>query len=467
MSHRHGITKTQLRHGVAILVVMTLALAVRWPSLSDGYTSDEVSLVLPWSFLNILLDGESAVNPPWFPAIFNALFDTHNVVRWGRRWSMAMSGCTVVLLWHACQQFGGQRLWPAVVPCVLFACHPWAIDHGAVFRVYSTATAAGALYLWSLGRVLNQPSRRWIYLLGASALLLPQLHYYWLPVLAGSTALLYSSGYRQAAFAQVPGLLGTVPWLGFMWVYPAHQNPAGMMGAWEAVTMITTTGSHFGVFWTAPLTVIGLLLFPWLSVPTRFAYAGVLGFVSLTGFVSIFQMVRPPVSLFALLWLCVFLAGLLGQLYTKNRRQYLPAILSIALITGYGTTFNEAPLSSTSRVHPPNSVLQFARSLPALLGETHGTQRTVIVHPNYYLPVLHLYQTSLPISVAHQPCSKVRHCYTLDDVRYDSDLGKINPESDVLLFDAGWVSMTPPSHCESQVKTTTYAVWWCPRSPKE
>ena len=378
-----------------------------------------------------------------------------------------MAACTLVFLWGACFQFGQKRFWPTLVPCALFAFHPWAIDHAAVFRVYSTATAVGAGYFWAVSVVLCQPyagTRGRTIGLGFAACLLPQLHYYWFPVLIGSGTSLYIMGHRRAAMAHVPALLCTLPWLLFMWVNPSHQNPTSMVGAWDALTMMTQTGSHFGVYWTAPLTVIGCLVFPWLSTSTRYAYVGTLGFMALTVGISVIQMVRQPISLFALLWICVFLAGLLGQLYPKRGHPIIPTLLSLCLLGGYGATFREAPLSSSERIQPPNSVLAFTRAMQHNMDSLPAPVDKVVVRPEYYLPVVHLYQTSLPISVTEVPCSKVRHCYTLDGVRYDTDIRQVTPDHNVVFFDAGWMPTTPPEHCRPLEQRTTYALWWCPKS---
>ena len=58
MSNRNQLTRSHLLHGATLLCLVVLAMVLRWPGLSDGYTSDEASLSLPWSFLDIMRDGK-------------------------------------------------------------------------------------------------------------------------------------------------------------------------------------------------------------------------------------------------------------------------------------------------------------------------------------------------------------------------------------------------------------------------
>ena len=444
---------------IALTLLVVVGLLLRWDGLSHGYTSDEVSLALPWSTWEIIKQGESAVNPPWYPALFNALFEPHDVVRWARRWSLAMSGVTIFCIAWFGKSYGNGSLWAGTVAACLFVFDPWAIDHATVFRVYSTATAVAAWHLLALGEVLNgNKTRTWLGQLMLSAFVLPQLHYYWFVIL-GILALTLLIHRHRWAWLYLPAGLGMVPWLVFMWITPSQQNPSGIEGSWASIQMLATLGSHYGSYWAAPIGLTALLLYRWLSPMTRAAFWIATSLVLATAIIGQIQMVRPPVSLFLLISLCAILAGLLGRLPTKGDLQVVQPFIGIALIVGImGVSRITQPLD-TPEVTPHNNLLREWSSIQRHVDEYEVEM--VIVQPEYYLPVLHLYQTSRTLSKALQPCDTQHKCYTWENVLWTGHRDALKETQTALIVSLQWTVSNWPERCSELRSKPAYSLWLC------
>jgi hypothetical protein len=452
----HRLKAQNIARWGAVLGVVLAGLWLRWPGLSHGYTSDEISFVLPQSFWDILWQGESAVNPPWFRATLNALFAPHEVVLWGRRWSMAMAGVTLALIAFLGRSYGKGSLWAGLAAATLFAFDPWAIDHAALFRVYSTTTAVAVWHLLALGAITSgQGEKHWRWQLGISAFLLPQLHYIWLPVL-GVLGLALLLMRRKCAWLYVPAALGMVPWLAFMWVYPGEHHPMSTAETWAIVEMISKLGSQYGRTWVGPLAAVAVLGFVWLNTSSRLACLGAAAVFGVIAIVAQVHLVRVPVSLFLLVFLCAMLAGLIGALPSRGLQPLLATAILLGIVNTHRTTvFYDLPTST-----PHNNLLHFHPFLPKLIARYDVG--AVVVQPDYYLPVLHLYQTSLPLSRATNACDDLAYCYGWKGVKYTGQFGALFETQTTLVVSVRWEPLTLPDRCSQLRAQDAFALWVCP-----
>ena len=452
---------------LALGAVLLLSIALRWHGLSRGYTSDEVSLVLPWTFFEVLTDGESAVNPPWFAACFNAIFESHQVVQWGRRVSFVSGIAAVALAFCAGRTAGNKSLFCGLAAATLVAIHPWAILQSSMFRVYSITLAVGLWHIWSLLSLVQSPGsprKGWAVQVLVSALLLTQLHYFWVPVLGAlALGLVCLPSHRRAAWLYLPAALLFLPWFLFMLRFPERQNPTGFAGALESLQMMAQLGSNFGKPIVPCILGLYVLCFKGLTPAQRILGWGAAAVLLATGLLGIQQMVRPPVSLFLLAFLGPMLAASISLVSRLKPPFHFLHPLSVGLaLIGMGTQSAWTYGLDVTAPSPRDGLLHAQREWPRWLADYEPD--VVVVTPSFQLPVLHLYLEGLPISqrLATPRCPEGEMCFDSNGVLVTSDFAQLDATPGrAVVLSTQWRHPAPPTQCFVQRSQPGYALWQC------
>ena len=224
--------------------------------------------------------------------------------------------------------------------------------------------------------------------------------------------------------------------------------------------MLTQLGSHYGRYWVVPVGATGLLLYRWLQPPTRSALWIVCAIILVTAIIGQIQMVRPPVSLFLLVSLCAILCGLIGHLPKQDERWGIqPLAAATVLIAAAGISHATRALD-TPETTPHNNLLRELSSIQSHI-ESYRVQ-TVLLQPEHYLPVMHLYQTSRPISKATGACDTPYQCYVYKGVRWTSYLDDRSNSHSSLIVSVEWVPKQRPARCTQLRSKPAYSLWLCP-----
>ena len=450
---------------LGLIVLVAYAFALRFPGLADGYTSDETSLVLPFSLTEILWSRESAVNPPWYSIAFNQLFDSHRVVLWARRCSLLFSVSTVALVVWTGRALSGGRWSAGLAAGTLLTLHPWSIDHATVYRVYALTCFVAALHFFFLVRATtDEESSRskagvWI-----TAIALPQLHYFWAPILALLGLAIWATRYKKLAWAHLCAVLGVLPWVVFMLYLPDSQNPADAIDRFQSFFMMIAAGTRNGHVLNTVIVLGGLLCFRRLEAPGRWLYSVCVTMPLVTLMIGQFQLVRDPVSTFMVLVLALFFASLLAPLPTTGRTQWIAPLCAFLAFFAFAQQYRVDREFHVPPHSAHNSVLHFQAQLPHLLDQFESEQ--IVIHPEYYLPVLHLYLTGTPIADALYPCETGAHCFIHDGRRYTGRLQDAHLARSLILSVA-WDLPAVHSSCVSKRSQPAYSLWFCAGAPAE
>ncbi|MGC6493925.1 MAG: hypothetical protein ACON5B_13900 [Myxococcota bacterium] len=214
---------------VFLLCIVALAAQLRWEQFAHGYTSDELSNIMVGSAAEIYDDPEAGVNPPLLRLLTNVPLSTDALVPVvGRWWSFVWSLLAVVSAWGVGRAASGGRAAAGLLSALLLAVHPLAVVYGALYRAYAWWSGAMLLHLWAGARVLASPRARggWV-VLGATAIMLPWIHYMALPVLLAFAGVMLVE--RRWGWASIYGasFAGILPMAGPVLSQMGRRTPPG------------------------------------------------------------------------------------------------------------------------------------------------------------------------------------------------------------------------------------------------
>lgn len=226
---------------LASLLVL-IAAVPRWIAFQRGYIADEIGWVRDGGWAELYFDGETAVNPPLLRVLINVGFETDVVPDVGRAVSLVASCLAVAVVFSAARRAGRGDLAIASVAAALVALSPLAVAQAGWFRSYGVLQLVMAWHVWSLVAVADGEGRRGEVHLALSALLLPQLHYFTVPMLLlEGLALAVVAGPRVLA-AYVPATLGFLPLAARILADGAREHLAPT-DPWGSVYEVLTLGS--------------------------------------------------------------------------------------------------------------------------------------------------------------------------------------------------------------------------------
>jgi hypothetical protein len=167
---------------LAVGATLALAAALRLPAVGWGFTGDETALLADRP-LDVLLDAETAINPPLLPLLLqlapvDARLATFRVV------AVVASILATGVAWWALRGLARDR-WIALVGGLAVATDPRLLLHGVEVRSYAFWIPLAWLHLGALVRLLDgdaRPTVRRAWLV--STVLLPWVHYTSFAVLA-------------------------------------------------------------------------------------------------------------------------------------------------------------------------------------------------------------------------------------------------------------------------------------------
>lgn len=324
----------------AVLAAVTCWGAwIRWVAWPRGFHSDELGTSQPGDFWAVLYDPEIGVNPPLFRLLFEPWLPEWEALRQGRAWSFVLSVLAIPLTaWLARRMSGGDRV-AGVLAAALFAAHPIAVRLGVTYRAYTTTYVVIVLHLvcalaWAEAE--GPVRRRWGIAAAGTAVLLPWLHYFTVPLLLvlGVAGLLVWRSWHWIAL-YVPAALGSV-WLG-TWVL---SEPARRVAQQEAVSRTFVKLGGTALAPSEPLTyglskAAGAL---GLGPVAGLTWQGIGTTLLLLAVLATWRWLRPGQRWVALGW-----AGCLVTILALTRVQYVRVSTVMFLLAFLGPTLAAWP----------------------------------------------------------------------------------------------------------------------------
>ncbi|MBT3220701.1 MAG: hypothetical protein HN348_16565, partial [Proteobacteria bacterium] len=299
--------------GLALMTLCVgLGLYLRIGGLPRGYSSDEMAMLQPWGFWQILTDPESAVNPPLLRLMFNVPFDTAHTLYYGRLFSFCCNIVAIGLAFWLGRLVSRSNL-GGLVAAGLVVFHPYAGLQASIFRSYSAWMLIAFWHLISLCRLVETRGDRSVAVaiqVGVSAFLLPQIHFFSVPILLaeGLALLTLFPANRKDFLLFVPAGLGFLPFGIYILNEPARRVLPDNEGVWGAVE--TVVGISGMLEQVAMVLVLCLLFWPLLNRGQRMLLCGAMGVVVSVVIFGGKQLVRPPASIFMLPFFAVLTAAI-------------------------------------------------------------------------------------------------------------------------------------------------------------
>lgn len=380
-------TTTQNR--VALGVVLALfgaGIVLRVLELGHGYQSDEISLLgspsSPWN------DTENGINPPLHRLILQAWLSDEPALRFGRGLSLV---CGLGALWFSYQigrNMGGDRV-SGAISLALAAFTSVVFEHAALSRVYSVWFLVATWHVHAALRWLAAPDeRRSAVEMAVSAVLLPQLHYLSIPILAleGVVLSLVSRRWTLVAKCWAPAAVTTLPLVALILRAPAPGQP-GVGGGeiWRQTAFhLLGLGSNAGQGLVVALLVLAAVRWKRLDARQRYVSACLLGSLGVVIGVGAARLVRPPAVHMVLPYACAAMAGLPRALEGMWR-------IGVQVVLSVGLLLPRAGEAVFRRnVTEWDGIEAFAKSWRARDGER---PRIVLIVPAHMASVLGLYLT--------------------------------------------------------------------------
>lgn len=373
---------------------------LRLAAARHGYAPDELANITHKGAWAIITDPESGVNPPLLRLVVNLPFETGGSLVWGRLLSVLCGVLAIPAVAALARRVGG--LGAMVAAAWIIALHLDAVRMSAQIRAYSPFVLVAALHLLAVMRWAEAPAerpRRWAVAL--SALVLPQLHYFGVPLLLGvAAAAAIEPSTRRLWRLYVPAALALLPLV--LLITGEHEARVAMKGALSDTLLLmlsldlqgvpALSGRLFG--WlrlrpdltdhalqatiTSGLLLASVLRARPLSTAARTLVGALVGvLLGVLGFSTV-QYVRSPVALYVAVSAIPLLAASLGL----ARSRAGVALAALALVLGLGPALVRG-LADLSSPWPEDSAPDFVASF-----HTHDAargDRPVFVTPRHAL----------------------------------------------------------------------------------
>lgn len=449
------------RAGWLLLGAVTLVAAVlRVEGLKHGFTPDEIANAVPGAWWDVLTDPENGVNPPLWRLGFTAFLPDVQKIHAARQVAyvcgVLLVPAVAALTWLISRGHGMASLGVAM----LVAAHPLAIRVSAVHRAYALTTLLLVLHLIALVVWLDREDDRrwWARWVVLTALPLPWLHYFLVPVLlgVGVLAALCVPQARRLVALYVPAGLAWAPLAWFVVQEPArrvaHLEPVsqtlakiGGLGLQPPAGWLSTVGRAAGGLGLGPWTgqawmsgvvaliVLGPLVYlPRLRPARRVLMIGAVTCgLAVVGLAQV-QYVRAPTVVYVL----AFVGPLAGALVADSGRRSVQLVLGLGLAWVLGGALPRLVQEERARL-PGQDGLRVAAGY-LVRQEAWMTGRPVFVHPAYASGWLYTHVTgSHPSRYRHLArCAEGEGCFDVGGRTWSSwASGSPVPDGWVLSFD--------------------------------
>lgn len=423
-------TEDRVPAALTVLVVL-MGGWLRWQLLDGPYRPDEFANLFARPAWQALWDAEAAVNPPLLRALANGVFPTAEVIDGGRRWMWFCGTASVGAAFFA-GRVAARSSWAGLVAALLVAFYPPAVEMSARFRIYPAWQLVGtwhvtALMLWASD---EDQRRRWGRHVVASAVLLPWLHYFAVPLLAllGS-GLLASKALRRGFLLYVPAGLAILPMAPLIVgetsarVASPHPLVEVLVRYASAGLLITPPSALRGGFVTRDIAedlagaavVFGLLVglaLSWrrLDVRRRLLVWACTSCLITVAALSQLQFVRSPTRI--MMW--VFLAPLLASLPWWPASRWARGVFALLLVTWPPAGARTYALSA-SRFDADEGLRTL--SLDVHKWDLVRGGRPMMLHPTYAAIGLQYYLEGT-YSSADVDCEGWGRCFDHDGTRF-------------------------------------------------
>jgi catechol 2,3-dioxygenase-like lactoylglutathione lyase family enzyme len=438
-SDERAVQRAPMPGGVvaAVALLAAVGFALRVHRFGAAWSPDELANLYGGPAYRALWDPEVAVNPPLLRFVCNALGSDAWAPRIGRALSIVAGVAVIPASARLAWRVGAGPLGAAVV-AALWALHPGAIEASCQFRAYALFCAALHLHVGALLDVVEgRGGRR---RLVASAVILPWLHYFAVPMMLGLAAALSGLGRRTdgstdrawLARAYVPAALGVAPLAPI--VIGEDATRVAAPGSWvDTFTPILSMGwelpqrllpwisSASGDAWSGPgiadrgamalvsLTlVVGLVRWRRADTARRVLFAVAMSVVASTALLGLVQFPRSPVGL---LLMTAWLPWALSAAEGWRGRWVAQALFAAWVLDG-------PPGHPLDALRPDEGLGVFARTWRTW-DEVRGA-RTIEVAPGYGLIGMYFYLEERHLMAApdEPACAGSRRCFVHDGVRF-------------------------------------------------
>jgi hypothetical protein len=423
----------------AVAALAAVGLAMRVHRFGAAWSPDELANLYGGPAYRALWDPEVAVNPPLLRFVCNALGSDAWAPHIGRALSILAGVAIIPRAARLAWRLGAGPLGAALVAGV-WALHPGAIEASCQFRAYALFCLALHVHVDALLDVTEGRGGRGRVV--ASAVLLPWLHYFAVPMFLFLAAALSGLGRRADGSvdrawlvrAYVPAAIGVAPLAPIVLGEDATRVAAP--GSWiDTFTPILSMGwelpqpllpwisaatgdllSGPGVADRAAMALVtltlGVGLASWrrLDVARRVTFAVAMSVVASTALLGLVQFPRSPVGL---LLMTAWLPWALSAGEGRPGRGVAQALFGALVLAG-------PPGRPLDALRPDEGLGWFAGRWRAW-DEARG-DRTIEVAPGYGLVGLYFYLEGRHLMAApdEPACAGSRRCFVHDGVRFRS-----------------------------------------------
>jgi hypothetical protein len=371
-----AIPPPSLAARLALAAITLAALGLRARDALRGVSPEEAGDLRHGSAWKLWIDSEVGVNPPLLKWIVNLPFECWDSLWFGRALSVIAGTAAVALTFFVARRVARGSDTAGLVAAGLLAVHADAIRNSAEFRPYGVWQAVGALHLLALFHLLDdRASVRARRAVIATAVLLPQLHYFGLPwTLALAAVLALSADTRALARLYVPAFVLVSPLLAVSLASPGLRRPDGhavlhtILGVTSmelpspaalAAPVIDSFGISRGEFYMVEHGLFALalaaLLLPYamaerrLTTPERLVLAGAGSVLFSVLTLGQLHLVRSPIVMMTLTSMPAALAAAPFALAKGPGRDAMRVATAAVLATGLIAFWTRAPEVDRSR----------------------------------------------------------------------------------------------------------------------
>lgn len=430
---------------LAVTALTLVGLGLRVAMFGTGWAPDELELLYNNRFWYIPTDAESGVNPPLLRFLVNMLVPDAWVLHAGRAISIVLSTLTIPAMYVLGRRLDDSAI-AGLVAAAIVTLHPRAWEMGAQFRAYAAFCFVLTLHADALIRWVRLPSDRVAERqLIVTAMILPWLHYFSIPLFAALAGLhLLVPGARGLWWRYVPAAVGILPMAPV--VLGVTEARVGVPGSWShALAVIFSTTLEVHGSWSsssgggdAPHWVMAaglwapvaahVMALPWLERGRRTLTLGVLASVAAVAALLPVQYPRSPISLYFLMWL----APLLGGLASLPR----PPVARVALGAGILALLAAPMQGGIPGDGYPEDGAKWWHAHWHELDEVRAG-RDIVVAPGFAMVMAHYYAFRVPIGgpgAFEHDCDGVT-CFTLDGATWRMPRQKPERNAIVVMYD--------------------------------
>ena len=401
------------------------AVLLRLTHLDRGFTSDEVSLLFRGNLENLFNSNLTSVNPPGHRLLLGWLGGGLDALQQGRLLSFVCGLIALPAVYLTARRLAGNRL-IGLVAATLVCTAPVAVETSVMTRSYAPWLAVCTWHVWSTchwmepDRVSPRVSGS---VLAVTALLLPQIHYFSVPVLLVEGLFLMALSQKRLLTLglYVPGALGFLVWLG-----PILEGTGNRLapdhGGWGRA--LERTVALEGT--TLPLILFSLLVAGlWLGRKAQKAIsAGFLGVLFGCWLFGREHYFTPHAQTFSLPFLPILFASAFGwrpPFRRDNIFRGVYAAILLACMSAWALDMASRAPSKLERIAEPQG-RDFVAGFSERWAEWMPPDgpHDIVISPRYMMQCLLLYERDLLLGQLRSegPCEGERRCFVSDEQRF-------------------------------------------------